>query len=124
MEEARSSWNTIYHSREGFECQITLRDEDEERLIKRASVMMESIGRAGGYPVNRRGSEFKSSASEESGNSKEASSEKQSNTYIDEYGVRRCNKKLKDGSICGTPVVEREGKYGLFWSCPNYREHA
>lgn len=28
MEEAKASWNTIYQSKEGFECQITLRDED------------------------------------------------------------------------------------------------
>ncbi len=29
MEEAKASWNTLYQSKEGFECQITLRDEDE-----------------------------------------------------------------------------------------------
>lgn len=37
MEVAKASWNTVYKSREGFECQITLRDEDEASLAQRAS---------------------------------------------------------------------------------------
>lgn len=44
-------------------------------------------------------------------------------TYVDESGVRRCNKKLKNDVTCGTPVVKKEGKYGSYWSCPNYQEH-
>jgi len=124
MDEARSSWNTVYHSKEGFECQITLRDEDEARLAQRASKMMASIAMSGGFPVRRKGFEVNDTIPEESGNNEQVSSEKQNKTYIDEYGVRRCNKRLNSGTICGNPVVEREGKYGPFWSCPNYREHA
>ena len=45
-------------------------------------------------------------------------------TYMDERGVRRCNRKLTDGGICGRPVTEKEGRYGTFWSCPNYKSHA
>jgi hypothetical protein len=45
-------------------------------------------------------------------------------TYLDERGARRCNRKLTDGSVCGRPVTEKEGRYGTFWSCPNYKAHA
>lgn len=124
MEEARSSWNTVYHSNEGFECQITLRDEDEERLAQRASEVMESIASSGGVPARRKGFEANNTTFEKSGASEQTSSKKRNKTYIDEDGMRRCNKRLKDGTICGNPVVEREGKYGPFWSCSNYREHA
>lgn len=124
MEEARSSWNTVYQSKEGFECQITLRDENEENLAHRASLVMESIASSGGFPVKRKGFGANNATFEKSKASEKTSSRKQNKTYIDEDGVRRCNKRLKDGTICGNPVVEREGKYGPFWSCPNYKEHA
>jgi hypothetical protein len=44
--------------------------------------------------------------------------------WLNSKGVRRCNLKLKSGRVCRQPVTEREGRYGLFWSCPQYREHA
>ncbi len=124
MNEARSSWNTVYQSKEGFECQITLRDGDEESLVHRASEVMEGITSSGGFPVKRKGFGNNNAAFKKSGNSEKSPSKKQNKTYIDEDGVRRCNKRLKSGALCGNPVVEREGKYGPFWSCPNYREHA
>jgi hypothetical protein len=121
MDEARASWNTVYQSKEGFECQITLRDEDETSLAERAKKVMASITRLGGTPLRRR-----SYIPEESpaGGEEETKPEKPEKTYIDERGVRRCNLKLKNGKVCGQPVTERQGRYGPFWSCPNYKEHA
>jgi len=62
MEEAKSSWNTVYQSKEGFECQITLRDEDEVSLDKRASRVVASITKSGGLPVRRKGFETNNNA--------------------------------------------------------------
>jgi hypothetical protein len=124
MDEARSSWNTIYQSADGFECQITLRDEDETSLAKRASKVMAAITKSGGLPVKRKRLETNNAASPKADPGEQISSGKPEKTYVDEDGVRRCNKKAKDGTICGTPVVEKDGRYGPFWSCPNYKEHA
>jgi len=121
MDEAAASWNTVYQSEEGFECQITLRDEDEESLMERAKRAMASIVKSGGLPVRRRGSEVGNAVAEEK---EETPPEKPEKTYIDEKGVRRCNLRLKNGKTCGQPVTERQGRYGPFWSCPRYREHA
>jgi hypothetical protein len=121
MDEAKASWNTVYQSKEGFECQITLRDEDEVSLGERAKKVMASITKSGGLPVRRKGSEVGNAVAEEK---EEATAEKPEKTYVDENGVRRCNLKLKNGKTCGQPVTERQGRYGPFWSCPNYKEHA
>jgi len=121
MDEARSSWNTVYQSKEGFECQITLRDEDEKELIQRASKVMVSITKSGGLPVRRKGSEIGNAVVEEK---EEVLEDRPEKTYVDEKGVRRCNLRLKNGKVCGHPVTEREGRYGPFWACPNYKEHA
>lgn len=125
MDEARASWNTTYKSKEGFECQITLRDEDEAKLARRAEEMMEYIAKSRGKPLHRRyyTSENNAGSSEENDND-EAKPEVDGKTFFDENGVRRCNRRLKDGKVCGYPVTEREGRYGPFWSCPNYKEHA
>jgi len=48
---------------------------------------------------------------------------KRERTYVDQNGVRRCNRLLKSGTICGNPAVEKEGRNGPFWSCPNFKEH-
>jgi len=118
MQEAKASWNTIYRSKEGFECQITLRDDDEENLALRAKKMIASITKTGGIPLKRKG--YLSDKDPETDNR----NTKRPKTYIDEEGVRRCNMRLKDGSICRTPVEEREGRYGKYFFCPNYRRHA
>ena len=125
MEEAKSSWNTIYQSMEGFECQITLRDEDEISLNQRASRVMANITKSGGLPVKRKGFETNNNAtSQKEETAEQTSPEKWEKTYVDEHGVRRCNKRLKNGTVCGNPVVEKEGRYGPFWSCSNFKEHA
>ena len=118
MNEARSSWNTTYLSKEGFECQITLRDEDENALADRISGVVAGIIEDGGIPLRRRAREPENSNSSSNG---EPTEEK---TYVDGNGVRRCNLKLRNGRRCGTAVVEKEGKYGRFWSCSDYKEHA
>jgi hypothetical protein len=122
MEEARASWNTVYQSKEGFECQITLRDDDEVKTAERAKNVMVSLIKAGAAPIKRwkYTTNNKFNHEEASGNSAPNSSGK---TYIDEEGTRRCNRKLKNGVVCGYPVTERQGKYGPFWSCPNFKEH-
>jgi len=125
MEEAKASWNTVYQSKEGFECQITLRDEDEASLTDRAKKVMSSITKSGGMPLKRRNSVTEEHKANTEGPKEEGNkSEKREKTYVDEKGVRRCNLKLKNGKTCGQPVTEREGRYGPFWSCPNYKEHA
>jgi len=108
MDEARSSWNTVYQSKEGFECQITLRDEDESSLAERAKKVMASIAKSGGVPVKRR-----SYASGESADrvEKGANPGKPPKTYTDEKGVRRCNLKLKSGkadmALSGAVLITR-----------------
>lgn len=113
MEEARASWNTAYLTREGFECQITLRDEDEVQLQKRIAKILAWIREIEGTPLRRR--IFIHERNRTDPNAR---------IYIDEHGVPRCNLRLKDGSICRTPVIERRGRYGRYWFCPNYRQHA
>ena len=124
MDEARSSWNTLYQSKEGFDCQITLRDEDEARLAERAGRVMTSIARSGGIPLKRKGYVPRDNARDGDQKKERREPNNPEKTYVDENGVRRCNRKLRDGSVCGASVTRREGRYGPFWSCPNYREHA
>ena len=123
MEEARASWNTVFHSREGFECQITLRDEEESSLVERASRMMTAIAESGGTALRRRNYVPGDNGNHQEVNG-ETASERPEKTYVDGNGVRRCNLKLNDGRKCNSPVTEREGRYGPFWSCPNYKDHA
>ncbi len=124
MDEARASWNTVYQSKEGFECQITIRDEDEVSVAERAKKVMVSLTKAGAVPLRR----WNHMPVENVANNGEAKEEtnhrKPEKTYIDEKGVRRCNLRLKNGEVCGQAVTERQGRYGPFWSCPDYKEHA
>jgi hypothetical protein len=125
MEEARASWNTIYQDSEGFECQLTLRDDDEESLAARVAAITPRILEAGGNPVARRIPNGSAPAPREETDEPASSDGKPpEKTYVDSKGVRRCNLKLKNGRICRQPVTEKEGQYGLFWSCPKYRDHA
>jgi hypothetical protein len=43
--------------------------------------------------------------------------------YVDDEGVKRCNRLTVEGERCGQPVTQREGQYGPFWSCKNYKNH-
>ena len=143
MEEARSSWNTLYQSGDGFECQITLRDEDETTLVERADAAMADIVQTGGIPLQRRGYTPRnhghsgqangrgSRAASRGGNARgngsgsaASNGGKREKTYLDNEGVRRCNLTLVSGEVCGAPVTRREGRYGQFWACPDFRDHA
>jgi len=116
MEEAKASWNTQYVSKEGFECQITLRDDDEVPLAKRAKNVMESLIVSGNAPIRRY-----TTASNGNGEEQPADDD---TVYFDADGVRRCNKKVAGNKICGTPIEGvRQGQYGPYWSCPNYKSH-
>lgn len=127
MEEAKASWNTVYQSKEGFECQITLRDESETNLADRSCKVMASITKSGGVVLKRR-----SYIPEDNGNHQEPKEEAKEEirngnsekTYVDAKGVRRCNLKLNSGKVCGAEVTQRQGRYGPFWSCPDYKKHA
>lgn len=98
MDEAKASWNTLYQSKEGFECQITLRDEDEVNLIQRAKRVMANIVKSGGLPVKRKGSEVGNAVT---GEKEEVPQDKWGKTYVDEKSVRQCNLKLKNSKVCG-----------------------
>ena len=135
MEEARASWNTLYQSAEGFECQMTLRDDDERHLADRADAAMADISEAGGLPMQRRGYVPAKQGSSGTGNGDPAGSKggngvigrnggKRAKTYVDEEGVRCCNLTLVSGEVCGAPVTRREGRYGQSWACPDFRDHA
>ncbi len=100
MEEAKASWNTVYQSKEGFECQITLRDEDETSVAERAKKTMASLTKTGAEPIKR----FKSMPNSYSKISSEkeknnTNSKKQEKAYFDEEGVWRCNRKLNNGAV-------------------------
>lgn len=112
MTEARASWNTRYLSTEGFAIQITLRDDDEAALLKRAKKVIQGIVKAGGKPVRR------------TFNPRGKGSSKRKPKYIKRDGKLFCNQRLKDGSICGAEGTMREGRYGWFFACPNYKNHA
>ena len=128
MEEARASWNTIYLDKQGFECQLTLRDDDENALAERVGTVMKRIQDSGGKPVVRRngnGNGNGGSPQNNSGGAKQGqgSQQQEEKTYVDDKGTRRCNLNLKNGRRCNHPVTEKEGRYGLFWSCPDYKNH-
>lgn len=123
MQEAKASWNTIYLDPSGFECQLTLRDEDEESLALRVAATTARILESGGAPVTRRNRNG-TPPDPVNSNGEPPNEEQPEKTYLDQKGTRRCNLKNRDGRRCNQPVTEREGRYGLFWSCPDYREHA
>ncbi len=123
MQEAKASWNTLYLDKNGFECQLTLRDDDETALAERVASITSRILESGGKPVVRRNGNGGSSARGEQ-TSSSRNSEQPEKTYVDGKGVRRCNLNLGNGKRCNQQVVEKEGRYGLFWSCPNYKNHA
>jgi len=116
MQEARASWNMVYSSKEGFECHITLRDDDEQNLILRAQRLMAEILKGGGRPLRRKASRRTDGHLDLVANPLK--------TYVDERGVRRCGMELRDGSICGTPIEEKDGRHGKLLYCPNYKNHA
>jgi len=49
--EAPASWNTRYISKQGFECQLTLRADDPMQLLKLANEIMAKMVEAGIQPA-------------------------------------------------------------------------
>ena len=123
MSEARVSWNMRYMNREGFDMMVTLRDQDEAALSERVARVVAGIIKAGGVPL--KGPRPAREAVEAKPGGGSASRDKaDGKTYLDENNVRRCNQRTLEGHRCDAIVTEREGKYGPFWACPRYKEHA
>jgi len=53
--EAPASWNTRYISKQGFECQLTLRADDPMQLLKLANEIMAKMVEAGVKPAGSNG---------------------------------------------------------------------
>jgi hypothetical protein len=123
-----ASWDVFYQDAQGLECHLQLKATSLAAVLDQAKSASMAITGAGGKPSRRihgdggtshNGDKANGDKPKENGNG-----EVHEPTYIDERGTRRCNRKLTDGSVCGRPVTEKEGRYGMFWSCPNYKAHA
>ena len=92
MEEARASWNTRFVTSQGFDCQITLRDDDEKELVKRAGEVMQGILSRGGNPTGGK-----------------------STQPVEDQGLGKCPN-------CGKPLrwVDRKDGSGRFQSCSGF----
>ena len=113
-----ASWDLFYLTEEGFEAHLQLHGDGGEEFLERVKETTERILEQGGHPRPLRGS----NRNERSGNNPEI--DEATMTYMDEEGVRRCARLKKDGTRCGSKVGKlREGKYGDFYPCSNYREH-
>ena len=128
-----ASWDVFYQDAQGLECHLQVRGASLDAVLDLATSASMSITEAGGKPSRRMGGNSHSGdkangngngngAGNDNGGSSNGSFREP--TYMDERGARRCNRKLTDGSVCGRPVTEKEGRYGTFWSCPNYKAHA
>ena len=136
-----ASWDVFYQDAQGLECHLQLKGSTLDDLLNLAKSASMAITEAGGKPsrrmagnthhedkpkesANGNGGSGSADASGNGHGTDESTGAAREPSYTDNHGVRRCNRKLTDGSICGRPVTEKEGRYGLFWSCPNYRAHA
>ena len=117
-----ASWDVFYQDAQGLECHLQLKGITLDAVLEQATSASMSITEAGGKP-SRRMTGDTHNADKPKENNGSNNGESREPTYMDERGTRRCNRKLIDGSICGRPVTEKEGRYGVFWSCPNYKNH-
>jgi hypothetical protein len=133
-----ASWDVFYQDAQGLECHLQLKGITLDAVLDQAKSASMSITEAGGKPSRRMtGNIHREDKPKETGNengnrgdnapngnnASNANGAPRDPTYIDERGTRRCNRKLTDGTVCGRPVTEKEGRYGAFWSCPNYKSH-
>ena len=123
-----ASWDVFYQDAQGLECHLQLKGITLDAVLAEATSASMSITEAGGKPSRRMTGRTQDADKPKENGSNNATSngsngESREPTYTDERGTRRCNRKLTDGSICGRPVTEKEGRYGAFWSCPNYKSH-
>jgi hypothetical protein len=135
-----ASWDIFYQDGRGMECHLQLKAASVDAVLKQAKGAAAAIIEAGGRPSTRmagrphaaiaanngktesdptdtKPAEVKQNGGNGNGSPREPS-------YVDEQGTRRCNRRLTDGAVCGRPVTEKEGRYGAFWSCPNFKAHA
>jgi len=123
-----ASWDVFYQDAQGLECHLQLKGTNLQAIWDLALAASGASTSAGGKPSRRMAGNTRhgDEGSKNSGNGHENADNgaPREPTYTDERGIRRCNRKLTDGSVCGRPVKEREGRYGTFWSCPNYKAHA
>ena len=142
-----ASWDVFYQDAQGLECHLQLRGTSVDDLLGLATGTSMAITEGGGKPSRRmngaahygdkpkengngngngsaNGNTNTNANGNGSANDNAASDSFREPSYVDERGTRRCNRKLSDGAICGRPVTEKEGRYGNFWSCPNYKSHA
>ena len=138
-----ASWDVFYQDAQGLECHLQLRGPSVDDLLGLATGTSMAITESGGKPSRRMsGAAHYGDKPKENGNGNgspngntnangngsangnTANGSFREPSYVDERGTRRCNRKLTDGAICGRPVTEKEGRYGNFWSCPNYKSHA
>jgi hypothetical protein len=109
MSEARASWNMRYVNREGFDMMLTLRDRDEAALSERVAKVLAGVIKAGGRPQHGANGSVPNDNGEErkEENGAEADEEDDGKTYVDEKGVRHCNRQTNDGHRCGALVTRR-----------------
>ena len=122
-----ASWDVFYQDAQGLECHLQVKGISLDAVLAEATSASMSITEAGGKPSRRMsGNTHNGDKPKDNGStaSNGSTGEFREPTYMDERGARRCNRKLTDGGICGRPVTEKEGRYGAFWSCPNYKSHA
>ena len=136
-----ASWDVFYQDAQGLECHLQLRGTSVDDLLDLANGTSMAITESGGKPsrrmsgaahnadkpkenANGNGNGSANGNANGSANDNAANGSFREPSYVDERGARRCNRKLTDGAICGRPVTEKEGRYGMFWSCPNYKAHA
>jgi hypothetical protein len=134
-----ASWDVFYQDAQGLECHLQIRGTSIDDLLGLATGTSMAITEGGAKPSRRmagnsHGATHNGDKPKENGNGNgngsangngnAANNSFREPSYVDERGTRRCNRKLTDGAICGRPVTEKEGRYGNFWSCPNYKSHA
>lgn len=139
-----ASWDIFYQDCRGMECHLQLKAASVESVLKEAKGAAGAIMEAGGKPSARMAGrpqvaiangndKVETKAAEgKTPDAKPAEPAKNGNgeasprepTYVDPQGTRHCNRRLTDGTVCGGPVTQKEGRYGTFWSCPNFKAHA
>ncbi len=121
-----ASWDVFYQDAQGLECHLQVKGVSLDHVLEQAASASMAITEAGGKPSRRMhgGNPNGDKPKENGSRSTDSNGATREKTYVDERGARRCNLRLTDGSICGRPVTEKEGRYGTIWSCPNYKAHA
>ena len=106
--------DVFFLTAEGMESHLQIKGTDTLFVIAESQSAIQAIVEAGGT------TRVKTNGNGKNGKSPESNFP----YYTDEKGVKRCNRQTVEGERCGQPVTQRDGKFGPFWSCKNYKEHA